>query len=267
MAEGFKMKKLVLALTAVAALTGTASAADLAARPYTKAPPMAMAPSWTGFYIFGGAGGGVWDSSSTSQVTGTGQLLSTNRTQGGDGWFGTVGAGYDWQFNSSWVFGILADGQFGSLRGTAVDQFANISGTMKLRDTYAAGARLGYLVAPNVLSYVNAGWTGSDWSGATLLTTAGVPSGIHTNSYNTNNGVFVGGGVENNLNIFGISAPGWFMKTEYRAAYFGNKNINERFDVDNSLVGRDISFKPLVQTISTSLVYRFNWGGPVVAKY
>jgi len=27
------------------------------------------------------------------------------------------------------------------------------------------------------------------------------------------------------------------------------------------------SFKPLVQTISTSLVYRFNWGGPVVAKY
>jgi outer membrane immunogenic protein len=33
------------------------------------------------------------------------------------------------------------------------------------------------------------------------------------------------------------------------------------------LVGRDINFKSLVQTISTSLVYRFNWGGPVVAKY
>ena len=32
------MKKLVLALTAVAAFTGSASAADLAARPYTKAP-------------------------------------------------------------------------------------------------------------------------------------------------------------------------------------------------------------------------------------
>jgi outer membrane immunogenic protein len=267
MPEGFEMKKLLLALTAVAALTGTASAADLAARPYTKAPPIAVAPSWTGFYIFGGGGGGVWDSSSSSKVTGTGQLLSTNRTQGGDGWFGTVGAGYDWQFNSSWVFGILADGQFGSLRGTVEDQFANISGTMKLRDTYAAGARLGYLVAPNVLSYVNAGWTGSDWSGATLLTTGGVPSGMHTNSYSTNNGVFVGGGVENNLNIFGISAPGWFMKTEYRAAYFDTKNINERFDATNLPVGRDISFRPLVQTISTSLVYRFNWGGPVVAHY
>ena len=27
------------------------------------------------------------------------------------------------------------------------------------------------------------------------------------------------------------------------------------------------TFKPLVQTVSTSLVYRFNWSGPVVAKY
>ena len=34
-----------------------------------------------------------------------------------------------------------------------------------------------------------------------------------------------------------------------------------------TLIGRDITFKPFVQTISTSLVYRFNWGGPVAAKY
>ena len=54
------MKKLVLALTALAAFTGSAMAADLAPR-YTKAPaPMMVAPSWTGFYIFGGAGGGLW---------------------------------------------------------------------------------------------------------------------------------------------------------------------------------------------------------------
>ena len=29
----------------------------------------------------------------------------------------------------------------------------------------------------------------------------------------------------------------------------------------------NITFKPLVQTVTTSLVYRFNWSGPVVAKY
>jgi outer membrane immunogenic protein len=38
-------------------------------------------------------------------------------------------------------------------------------------------------------------------------------------------------------------------------------------DGTNVPFGRDINFKPLVQTISTSLVYRFNWTGPVVAKY
>jgi outer membrane immunogenic protein len=262
------MKKIVLALTAVAAFTGSASAADLPARSYSKAPAMvAVAPNWTGFYIFGGAGGGIWDADDNVRVTGTGAPLTITQKQGGDGWYGTVGAGYDWQFSSSWVFGILADGQFGSLRGNIVDQLTGLQGSEKLRDTYAAGARLGYLVAPNVLSYVNAGWTGSNWSSSTLVNAVtGAPSGLHTNSYSTNNGVFVGGGVENNLNIFGISAPGWFMKTEYRAAYFGTKNLSE-LDATNTPVGLDIAVKPLVQTISTSLVYRFNWGGPVVAKY
>jgi hypothetical protein len=56
-------------------------------------------------------------------------------------------------------------------------------------------------------------------------------------------------------------------QTEYRLAYLNNKNVSELNDGTNVPFGRDINFKPLVQTISTSLVYRFNWGGPVVAKY
>jgi outer membrane immunogenic protein len=262
------MKKLVLALTAVAAFTGSASAADLAARPYSKAPaPVAAVYNWTGFYIFGGVGGGIWDADTYARVTATGVPLSISQRQGGDGWFGTVGAGYDWQFNSNWVFGIFGDGQFGSLRGTIQDPFFGSTGTIKMQDAWAAGARLGYLVAPNVLSYVNGGYSGSQWSGTTLVGAfSGLPVGVHINSFNRN-GAFVGGGVENSLNIFGIAAPGWFMKTEYRAAYYGRQNTNELFDGTGLLVGRDIAFKPLVQTISTSLVYRFNWGGPVVAKY
>jgi outer membrane immunogenic protein len=265
------MKKLVIALTALAAFTGSAMAADMAARPYVKAPPPVMLPSWTGFYIFGGVGGGIWDANDFPKVTGTGLPLGINQKQGGDGWYGTVGFGYDWQFNGNWVFGLLADGQFGSLKGSIVDPTNLVTGPLtgneKMQDAWAAGARLGYLVAPNVLSYVNGGYSGSHWSGTTLLSSfSGLPSGRHTNSFNVNGG-FVGGGVENNLNIFGISAPGWFMKTEYRLAYYGNKNVNELFDGTNLSNGRDIAFKPLVQTISTSLVYRFNWTGPVVAKY
>jgi outer membrane immunogenic protein len=258
------MKKILLALSAVAAMTGSAFAADLPARTYTKAPPPVAALSWTGFYIFGGAGGGIWDADTHTNFNGVPATI--DRRVGGDGWFGTVGAGYDWQFNNSWVAGVFADGQFGSLRGTVQDDLFNLNGRIKMQDAWAAGVRLGYLVAPNVLSYVNGGYSGSHWSGTGLTFNNGAPAGDHTNSFNRN-GWFVGGGVENNLNIFGISAPGWFMKTEYRAAYYGKKDIAVLQDGTNLLTTDSVTFKPWVQTISTSLVYRFNWSGPVVAKY
>src|SRR5215831_13308771 len=137
------MKKILLALSVVAAFTGSASAADLAARPYTKAPPMPVAPNWTGFYIFGGAGGGIWDADSHTNVNGVPATIG--QRVGGDGWFGTVGLGYDWQFNGPWVAGLFADGQFGSLRGNLNDEFNGFTGRIKMEDAWAAGARLGYL--------------------------------------------------------------------------------------------------------------------------
>ena len=57
------MKKFLLATVGLVALgmAAPASAADLAARPYTKAPPMVAAVyDWSGFYV--GANGG-WGSS------------------------------------------------------------------------------------------------------------------------------------------------------------------------------------------------------------
>jgi outer membrane immunogenic protein len=283
--EDLEMKKLVLAVAAIAAFTGSALAADMAPRTYSKAPPpMAVAPSWTGFYIFGGAGGGLWASDEQSQSTGitgfygplgpVGTPLSRTTRQGGSGWFGTVGAGYDWQFNGRWVAGVFGDGQFGSLKGSLTDIWLNTEGTVKLNNSYAAGVRLGYLVAPNVLSYVNGGYTGSDWSGTTQTSFNAGPF-ITTTPFSTTssfhrNGWFVGGGVENNLDIFGISAPGWFMKTEYRGAYYDRVGLSETIVASFApgvLTGNQVTFKPWVQTVSTSLVYRFNWTGPLVAKY
>src|ERR1700743_984087 len=184
------MKKLVLALTAVAAFSGSALAADLPARTYTKAPMAEPAYNWTGFYIFGGGGGGVWGGDNSKFNNVTGAPFTVNQRLGGDGWFGTVGAGYDWQFNQSWVAGIFADGQFGSLRGqiNGVSLAGPVIGSEKMRDAWAAGARLGYLVAPNVYSYVNAGFTQSYWSGASLGPVSGVPltalNAVQTASFN-----------------------------------------------------------------------------------
>jgi outer membrane immunogenic protein len=264
------MKKLVIALTAIAAFTAPALAADMAAKAPMRAAPVAYAPSWTGFYIFGGGGGGLWAADSNVQSTGgfgpSGAALTRDQRLGGSGWFGTVGIGYDWQF-SNWVAGVFGDGQFGDIRGSLSDPFFGVEGREKLRDSYAGGVRLGYLVAPNVLSYVNAGYSGSQWSGvsATTLAAGGGPVVGTTRSFNRD-GFFVGGGVENNLNIFGISAPGWFMKTEYRSAFYDRVTLPEFF-VGGTPTGAAVTFKPWVQTISTSLVYRFNWGGPVIAKY
>jgi outer membrane immunogenic protein len=261
------MKKILLALTAVAALSGSAFAADLSPRTYTKAPPPpAPVYNWTGFYIFGGAGGGLWAADQHIQATGSNIPLTIDQRQGGSGWFGTVGLGYDWQFNTSWVAGLFADGQFGSIRGTLQDPLQGITGTQKLEDSWAVGVRLGWLVAPNVLSYVNAGYSGAHFGQTNFIDLAGVPVGAHLASYNKN-GWFVGSGVENSLNIFGFTAPGWFMKTEYRAAFYNSRTASELFDGTNLPVGNDIRFNNWNQTISTSLVYRFNWTGSAVPHY
>jgi outer membrane immunogenic protein len=266
-AEELNMKKTVLALTALAAFTGSAMAADMAPRTYSKAPePMMAVANWTGFYVFGGAGGGLWAADS-NVVTFPGLVpVTRDQRMGGSGWFGTVGAGYDWQFNNTWVAGVFADGTFGSIRGSLTNPVTGLEGRETLRDTWAAGVRLGALVAPNVYSYVNAGYTGSQWSGTSMSTLAagGGPIVATTGSF-TRSGFFFGGGVENSLNIFGINAPGWFMKTEYRGSYFSRITLPETSVATGLLNGDAVTFKPWVQMVSTSLVYRFN--SPVVAKY
>jgi len=64
------MKKILLASACLLALTGAASAADLAARPYTKAPvAVASVYNWTGFYL-GIVGGGAWEAASRLMALG-----------------------------------------------------------------------------------------------------------------------------------------------------------------------------------------------------
>jgi outer membrane immunogenic protein len=265
------MKKLVIALTAVAAFTGSAFAADLPARTYSKAP-VVMAPvyNWTGFYIFGGGGYGLFATDDINVDTVTGAQLNRPQRMGGTGWYGTVGAGYDWQFNGSWVAGIFADGQFGSIKGTLQNIDDTNQGFYKVSTSVAAGVRVGYLVAPNVLSYINGGYAYSQWSGSSQDDINDGSNFGFTRSFNRN-GWFLGGGVENSLNIFGLASPGWFMKTEYRVAEYQRGTV-AAFNPNGTplcfgAVCDGISTRPIVQTVSTSLVYRFNWGGPVVAKY
>src|SRR5512140_983468 len=64
----WKMKRLALALSAVAAFAAPALAADMAPR-YTKAPPppVAAVVHWTGCYVGGGGGYGMWNEENTGE--------------------------------------------------------------------------------------------------------------------------------------------------------------------------------------------------------
>lgn len=257
------MKKMLLGPVAAIALATSAHSADLPKRTFIKTPPAPPASSWTGFYVFGGAGYGLWeaDQQTLAHSFFTPPALRAPVRMGGRGYYGTVGGGYDWQFNPNWVAGIFADAQFGDINGTVdylSDQFV---GTTKNRLTYAAGARLGYLVAPNVLSYVNGGYSRAEFSQSTLLPNDGTSPAFQIPKQSFD-GWFIGGGVENSFDIFGLTVPGLFMKTEYRVAEYNRKTAGVlAMDGTPMLLGDTVSFKPYVQTVSTSLVYRFNADG------
>ena len=98
------MNRLLLAAALLSVATA-ASAADMQARPYTKAPPPLVSPAydWSGFYI-GAMGGYGWDREDSS------------------GGFGGGTIGYNWQFpGSQFVFGIEVDAAGGSIKDSLTE--------------------------------------------------------------------------------------------------------------------------------------------------
>jgi outer membrane immunogenic protein len=101
------MKKLAIALAATAALVGQATAADMAVKARPAPPPIA---TWTGCYISGSVGYGLFDNESSS-FDAIGPI--TPRTDyGGRGWLAGGGGGCDYQFGFGGGGGIFGTGQF-----------------------------------------------------------------------------------------------------------------------------------------------------------
>src|SRR6266851_4587254 len=113
------MKKTLIIAGAFAALAAApAIAADLAARPYTKAPIIAEPVyTWTGFYIGVNGGGhvGTYDNLASAPAQGAfGQQdpdLVAGKTTPKGGLFG-VQAGYNFQVAKNWLFGVEGDWQW-----------------------------------------------------------------------------------------------------------------------------------------------------------
>jgi outer membrane immunogenic protein len=287
------MKKLMLASVGLAALVvaAPAMAADLPAAPVYKAPavvPMQIY-DWTGFYV--GLNGGYSWGRSASDFTFTGFPLFS-ATQNLNGWVAGGQAGYNWQFNRNWIFGVEADlqatGQKGTLNAVAGPACVVTPGAgapttttcttstasleQKLPWLGTGRLRLGFLPNDHWMLYVTGGVAvGEVETDASLTTTTTTSFSINgvtfpgatttalalANANTTRVGWTVGAGTE-----WVISGP-WTAKLEYLYVDLGN--------VSNTFVG--VGPIPTVTTSShvtdnivrVGLNYRF--GSPVVARY
>jgi outer membrane immunogenic protein len=250
------MTKVLLSAVAISAVLGSpALSADMP----LKAPQMA-APyySWTGCFIKGGGGYGMWNQDTTAFDDNI-QIGSEIRT-GGRGWFGTVGAGCDYQIGERWVIGVFGDYDFSGIKGDFAASLRGdvLGGREKLNSAWAVGGRIGYLITPTILTYISGGFTEARFSGLQLrdFDTPSSPSGLQIGRH-TYSGWFLGSGFEYNLGFF----PGLFWRTEYRFASYDNDNIAIVTSPSGARTGLSVDSEKFVQTIRSELVWRFNWGG------
>jgi outer membrane immunogenic protein len=237
------MKNLFLASVALLSLTAAASAADLAARPYTKAPPMVdPGVNWTGFYI-GAMGGYGWSDRVRATVGGVDFTAASSDIKGG---FGGGTIGYNWQMGGPWVFGLEADaaGADISSSATALGVFA----TEKVDAFGSATGRIGYAVGP-ALFYAKGGYAWAD----NKISAGVVGFGTLFSESHIHSGWTAGGGIEY------MFAPNWSAKAEYMYADYSKETYL------NAFVPGGLAFGATFHTVKAGINYHF--GGPVVARY
>ncbi|WP_234682988.1 outer membrane protein [Bradyrhizobium monzae] len=256
------MKKLLVATAGIMALglSAPASAADLAARPYTKAPPPVVAPiyDWTGFYI--GANGGWGQSRGCLNFDTTiGTVPGGCATRSG----GLVGGqvGYRWQMNQ-FVFGLEAQGDWADIKNTRVTLADPLLSTTAKTDGIGLfTAQLGWAWNASLL-YVKGGGavTSNRLDLFNNFTGVGLDSASHTRW-----GGALGVGWE-----YGFT-PNWTVGVEYDHLWMGNDThtfLGAGLVAPGGavLLGERVSQD--VDMVTIRLNYRFGgFGAPIAARY
>ena len=223
--RGQNMKRLLLAGVALSVATA-ASAADMQARPYSKAPPAAVvaAYNWSGFYI-GAMGGYGWG------------------TNAGSGGFGGGTVGYNWQLpGSQFVFGVEVDAAGASIKDSFTEELdVGVLATQdsKINSFGSVTGRAGFAMDA-VLLYAKGGFA---WGNN--KTTISIPVLPATSSdSHTHTGYTLGGGIEY------MFAPNWSAKGEYMFTSLGSENYNL---LGEQLASGNIDF----HTIKVGVNYHF----------
>lgn len=215
------------------------------------APVNLQVSNWTGFYANGGIGYGLWTAETSTDAVGGGCVVCAKTDHGGKGWLGEVGVGYDLQVSDKIVIGALFNYDFSDMRGR-VDDGLGATARSNNDSTWFVGARAGWLMTPDVLNYWSVGYTQTRFGGGTLSSTgpAAVPAGAHLASYDAG-GWFLGGGLEVAMH------GGWFWRSEVRYADYSKDVRTESLGGAPVL---NLNFDPVVETATSEIVYKFNWG-------
>ncbi len=264
------------ALLAGLALVAPAQAADLAPKPFVKAPPLVVS-SWTGFY----AGLGLGFRSTSTDLTTTSVLedgvprdLSGGvLTQPFDGTGFRVNpyAGYNWQVAPHWVVGIEGDVGFGD-QTTALpgfraspragsSTFAVDSLSVKTTGDASLRGRAGYLLTPATLVYATGGlaWQHFDVTSVCVGATCNDATPTTVTNSVTKTGWTLGAGVETAL------WGNWLLRGEYRYADFGTAPMaiaRTRSGAGPALTVDNFDTRLRTHTASVGLAYKF--GDPVI---
>jgi outer membrane immunogenic protein len=260
------MKKLLLAwFASVALLSSSALAADLnkapPAPPYETPPPIA---GWTGCYLNAGVGYGMWNGDHYGESFPGLVQLTAAVDSGGQGWLGRFGGGCDYQLGgvfSNWVIGALADYDVMHVASLDFADLAGTGGSESESGAWAGGGRIGYLITPRLLSYFDGGYTQTRFDQIYLFNTGGFPATPNGNAVgaHTYSGWFIGGGTEYALDMPWIPIRGLFWRNEYRYGSYRAADIPSFSLTTGAQTGFADHYQKDVQTITSSLVWRFNW--------
>jgi outer membrane immunogenic protein len=222
--------KLLLAAVASIGFASAASAADLAARTYTKAPEYVPTQvfSWTGFYV-GGNFGGVFTGNDTftaaDPTDGFGLAMAPASTVGrGAGETAGVQLGYNWQVTPNILLGIEGGFSGASLKfsseahplldtGGGILANSNFTATESVRSLASVRGRFGF-VSGDWLFFGTAGWA---WADTTMGGDATFPPNgditpVHapfSGSF-TRSGATFGGGID-----YHVPRSQWILGLEY----------------------------------------------------
>ncbi len=247
---------LVAGIGLVAFAAAPALAADLAARPYAKAPVMIpVAYDWSGFYIgLNGGGASSRECLTIDSVAGTAVTPNSEGCHTATGGLAGGQIGYRWQ-SASWVFGIEAQGDWADLKGSNASLTAIIPYTnqTKIDAIGLFTGQVGY-AWNNVLWYVKGGAAVIDNKYTSFFTATGITFNQTTE---TRWGGAVGTGIEFSF------APNWSVGVEYDHLFMGNRGVT--FPATAIAVTRSDNIRQDVDMGTVRVSYRF--GGPVIAKY